>query len=85
MSSNKCLKEFTSFLMLVYLAHLVNSGLPFLYNFLIRFSNVKLTLTTTLRSFLLQPPSMEELLVLKDFKLKDERNKGFVMGLLKQN
>ena len=30
----------------------------------------------TSRNFLLQPPSMEELLVLKDFKLKDERNKG---------
>ena len=65
-----------SFLVLIHLAHLVNSGLPFLYHLLIRFSHVKLILTMTSRNFLLQPPSMEELLVLKDFKLKDERNKG---------
>ena len=65
-----------SFLVLIHLAHLVNSGLPFLYHLLIRFSHVKLILTMTSRNVLLQPPSMEELLVLKDFKLKDERNKG---------
>ena len=62
--------------MLIHLAHLVNSGLPFLYHLLIRFSHVKLILPMTSQNFLLQPPSMEELLFLKDFKLKDERNTG---------
>ena len=76
MSSNKCFKQCPSFLVLIHLAHLVNSGFPFLYHLLIRFSHVKLILTMASRNFLLQPPSMEELLVLKDFELKDERNKG---------
>ena len=63
---------------LMYLAYRTGASsfwLPFLHNSLICFSNEKLLSTVTPRNVSQELPSIEEFLILRDFKFNSDRSK----------
>ena len=90
--TTKILNKGVLFSVLMYWANRARAcsfWLPFLHNWQICFSNVKLLSTVTLRNFSLKLPSIEECLIFMDFKLIVYRNKWrleeFTLKLLQQN